>query len=312
MKCITLTLNPAFDKHCFIKKMVLGYEHLTEDVFYNAGGKGINISRALAVNGLNSNAVVVLGNENKASFTRALNDDNLHYTALTVDGRIRENLTIHTESGVETRISFKGFKANGSLLNAVYKLIEAELKEDTILTFTGSVPVGISTDEINLFLKKATDKGCKLVIDSNAFKSLEEIVALKPWLIKPNSQEISEYLNRNITEHSEILAAAKSLHLKGVKNVMISLGHKGALLVNKAGAFVCTPPEIQAESTIGAGDSSIAGFISAVMQGASAEDTLKYSVAFGTASCMRKGTLPPLPEDIKAVLSQLTAVRCEG
>ncbi len=308
MKCITLTLNPAFDRHCFVKELKVGYEHLAETDSSDAGGKGVNISRALAVNGVKNNAVIVLGKENKDAFCAALDADNMNYTAVTIDGKVRENLTIHTDSG-ETRISFKGFTADNSLLNEVYNKIENELDPDTILTFTGSVPQGIGMTAVNGFLKKASEKGAKLVIDSKSFKTLEEIVALKPWLIKPNGEEISEYLGREINTHGEISEVAKMLHRDGVENVMISLGSKGAMLVSKDGAYICTPPKIEAKSTIGAGDSSIAGFIAAAIEGKAAEEALKQSVAFGTAACKREGTLPPLSKDIAEILKNVKLVK---
>ncbi len=305
MKCITLTLNPAFDKHCFVENFRIGYEHLAEDEFCESGGKGVNISRALLTNGVHNKAIIVLGKENKDAFCSGLNADSMNYTSITIDGKVRENLTIHASDGVETRISYRGFTADDSLLDNVYNVINDDLSEDAILTFTGSAPVGVSMEGINNFLKKIADKGVKIVIDSKSFKTLEEIVALKPWLIKPNGEEISAYLKREITTHEEILEIAKSLHNQGVENVMISLGEKGAMLVSKDGAYIAAPPEVEAKSTIGAGDSSIAGFISAVMQGKSVEDALKTSIAFGTAACLREGTLPPLPEAVEKILGDI-------
>ncbi len=304
MKCITLTLNPAFDRHCYIRELRIGYEHLAETDSSDAGGKGVNISRALTVNGIKNNTVVVLGRENKDAFCAALDADKMAYTAITIDGKVRENLTVHTESG-ETRISFKGFTADDSLLDEIYNKIKADLDADTILTFTGSVPQGMTISAVNAFLKKASDMGARLVIDSKSFKTLEEIAALRPWLIKPNGEEISEYLGREINTHKEIFEVAKKLHTDRVQNVMISLGSKGAMLVSKDGAYICTPPKIEAKSTIGAGDSSIAGFIAAAMEGKTTAEALKQSVAWGSAACMREGTLPPLGEDIRFILNNI-------
>ncbi len=309
MKCITLTLNPAIDKHCFVKQFTLGYEHLSENEIFNAGGKGVNISRALMTNGIKSKAVVALGEENEASFCASLDEDNIDYTVIKTKGAIRENLTIHTESGGETRISFKGFEADASLLDKVFNIIEDDLNSDTILTFTGSVPVGISMNAINSFLKTVSQKGSKIVIDSKSFKTLDEIAELKPWLIKPNGEEISEYLRKNIKSYDEILEVAKDLNRRGVENVMVSLGEKGAMLVTKNQAYMCIPPKIKAKSTIGAGDSSIAGFISAIIDNKSVEEALKISVAYGTASCLREGTLPPLAEDIESILKDVIKKR---
>ncbi len=301
MNCITLTLNPAFDKYCYVKKLTFGQEHLADKEKSYAGGKGINISRALMSVGTTSHAVVVLGSENKDSFCTSLDLDNVKYTPIITEGKIRENLTVRSENGCETRISFKGFECDNSQLGKVYDVIENKIGKDTILTFTGSVPSGISIEEINSLLRKVSDRGCKIVIDSKSFKTLKEIVNIKPWLIKPNQEEISEYLGKDIKNHEEVLEVAKALNSNGIENVMISLGEKGAILATEGKVYMGIPPEIEAISTVGAGDSSIAGFISAYIQGNSAYDALKTSVAFGTASCLREGTLPPLPSDIEKI-----------
>ncbi len=305
MKCITLTLNPAFDKHCFVDELKIGYEHLAERDFCCAGGKGVNISRALKAGGIASRAVIVLGSEGKAAFCRDLDADGVDWTAVEVSGRIRENLTVHSAGGIETRISFRGFCASDELLDRVYGTIEPELGPDTVLTFTGSVTAGISMGAVNAFLKKASLTGARLVIDSKSFKTLDEITDLKPWLIKPNGEEISAYLGRRIGAHSEILEIARAVHRRGVENVMVSLGQKGAMLVCPEGEYICTPPEISVKSTVGAGDSSIAGFIAARFADRPASEALKTSVAYGTAACLREGTQPPRACDIEKILSGL-------
>ncbi len=307
MNFITLTLNPAFDIHCYIKNFSLGKEHLVDNEFTNAGGKGVNISKALSSVGVESNAIIVLAKDNKDLYCKSLN--HIKYTPILTDGRIRENLTIHTETGEETRVSFKGFSADDSLLDKVFFNIENELSEDTVVTFTGSVPIGISTNSIICFLKKISNFGCKIVIDSNSFKKLSDITELKPWLIKPNFEEISQYLGVKSASKDEILTAAKNLHKSGVENVIVSLGKDGAILICKEGAFLCKPPIINTKSTIGAGDSLIAGFISACNDTLAAKEALKRSVAFGTAACLREGTLPPLSNDIDMIFKNLKITR---
>ncbi len=308
MKCITLTLNPAFDRHCLVPDLTLGREHLATSVSCNAGGKGINISRSLKANGIASKAVVVVGNENGDAFCKALKSDGIDYFSFLLGGRVRENFTIHSENS-ETRISFEGFCATDDLLDQIFQLIKGDLSKDTILTFTGRAPKGVGMEAINKFLKKVTDSGTKVVIDSRSFTTLKELITARPWLIKPNGEEISAYLGREITTHDEILEVAREIHQKGIENVMVSLGAKGALLVCPEGAFVCTPPKISAKSTVGAGDSSIGGFIAATLAGLSAADALKTSVAYGTAACLSDGTLPPAPEDIKKIISQVVLTK---
>lgn len=305
MKIITLTLNPAFDIHCYVPNFAPYHENLAKITDNEAGGKGVNISRALTVNGVENLAFVVLGDENGDSFGKRLTADNMTYRAITVEGRIRENITLHTDGSDETRISFEGFKTDATLLDSVLSEISAETLEDTCVTFTGRVPSGIGMTDVKSFLKKLMDRGAKIVIDSRSF-TLDDIVEMKPWLIKPNQEEISEYLGKEINTFDEVLTAATEIYEKGIENVMISLGSQGALLVSSEGAYIAKPPRIEALSTIGAGDSSIAGFLAAAKDGEGADVMIRRAVSYGTAACMTEGTRPPRKEDVKTVYEQIT------
>ncbi len=311
MKCITLTLNPAFDRHCHVPSFTLYHEHLATSDICEAGGKGVNISRAMSANGADNLALVVLGKENQAAFSAALDADGLNYISISVNGRVRENLTIHTDNAPETRISFSGFMCDDSLLDKVLGKISPLLDGDTVLTFTGRVPEGIGMSAVTDFLDKVRNTGAKIVIDSKSFTTLNALVEAKPWLIKPNQEEISEYLGCEIKTHEQTLKAAREIHAQGVENVMISLGEKGAMLVCEKGAFICTPPAIEAKSTIGAGDSSIGGFIAAILEGLDERGALCRSVAYGSAACMREGTLPPLPDDVAWVLRRIATEKID-
>ena len=304
MKIITLTLNPAFDTHCQTDTLMLHHENFASITASHAGGKGINLSRALAVNGTDHVTVVVVGEENSESFLRPLQKAGLRLRTISVPGRIRENLTIHTGCGQETRISFGGFPAPHDLLPQLKELLQCEIEDDTILTVTGRNTEGLSKEEIKNYLKKLSHKGVRLVIDSRSF-NLNDLTELKPWLIKPNQEEISQYLGRSVQDFEQVRSAAQELHTQGIANVMVSLGPQGALLVCKEGTMIAVPPEINARSTIGAGDSSIAGFLSAAIKGYSAEESLKTAVAYGTAACLTDGSLPPLPSDIAAIEAKI-------
>ena len=305
MKIVTLTLNPAFDVHCTVPNFAPYHENLARIDAHEAGGKGVNISRALTVNGVDNLCFVVLGEENGDSFSKRLLQDGMTWRALTVAGRIRENITVHTEGADETRISFPGFPTDQSLLLKVKEALSDDIGEGTMVTFTGRVPDGISMSAVKAFLKELRDKGARIVIDSRSF-SLADLCEMKPWLIKPNQEEISMYLGREIDGFSEVLDSARELFEKGIENVMISLGAKGALLVSGEGAFVAEPPVIEARSTIGAGDSSIGGFLAAAKAGAGSGEMLRFAVAYGSAACMTEGTRPPKREDVEALLPRIS------
>lgn len=301
MNVITLTLNPAFDVHCAAPGFAAGRENAVRLLSRDAGGKGINISRALSACHVPSTAYVVVGEENGADFCRALTDGGLSYTALTVPGRIRENITLHTEGLGETRISFPGFAVAPTLLAELEQALLPLAAADAVFTLTGSLPQGITAADVQPLLARLQARGARLVIDSRSF-ALPDLIEARPFLIKPNEDEISLYYDKPIRTLADAAEAADAIREKGIENVMLSLGAMGAALATPRGRYTCRAPSIKPISTIGAGDSSIAGFLAACRAGKPDEDCLRTAIAYGSAACMQEGTLPPTAADVERLL----------
>jgi len=302
MKIITLTLNPAFDIHCDIPNFAPYHENLAHITSNDVGGKGINISRTLCENGVENLAFVVLGDENGAAFEQGLVRGGIRFRSLTVKGRIRENITCHTTGVPETRISFEGVQVDAAVLEQAYRQLAPEIDEETIVVFSGRAPAGVAVQSVKELLCRFAGRGARIVVDSRSF-SLDDLRDLRPWLIKPNQEEISAYLAREITELEQVVTAAEQMHCDGIENVMVSIGEQGALLVCSEGVFVAAAPVVEVRSTVGAGDSSIAGFLVAEGAHARAEERLRTAVAYGSAACMTQGTKPPNPSDIASLLA---------
>lgn len=300
MKIITLTLNPAFDIHCNIDDFKPYCENLASIGAYDTGGKGVNISRALSANGVENIAYIVVGDENGAAFSKRLDVDGVVYKQFMVLGRIRENITIHTKDKPETRISFAGFAANNEVIQRIKTEIEKENLSDAVVTLTGRLPDGVSTDSVVQLLLCLKEKGDRIVIDSRSF-GRSDIMAVKPWLIKPNEEEIGLYTDIAVKDIKSAGKAASMLRAEGIENVMISLGGKGAVLCCEDGLFGAIPPKIDVISTIGAGDSTIAGFIDGVSRKLLYVDAFKMGIAYGTAACLTDGTIPPKSEVIEEI-----------
>ena len=305
MKIITITLNPAFDVHCSAEHFEACHENLATITEREAGGKGVNISRALTMNGVDNLALLAVGDANGADFCRELDKDGMTYEAIELKGRIRENITIHTKDAPETRLSFTGFATDESLLEKFEEKLLPMLESGDLVTFTGSVPSGISMAAVKGFIANIKNTGAKVVIDSRSFKK-DDLIETKPWLIKPNEEEIAVYLGREIDSFESVMDGAMALYESGIENVMISLGSKGALLVCADGAFIAHPPKIKAISTIGAGDSSIGGFLAAAAAGKRSDEMIKTAVSFGSAACMSAGTRPPMPADVAKIYADVT------
>lgn len=301
MRIYTITLSPAYDLHATASSLALQHENHAVLQKRDIGGKGINISRALKRNGTDNTAITVLGADNSSELKSCLAAEGIEHIYIEIPGRIRENLTVHVPNSGETRISFDGTKLDPSILGRISDIIEASgADSDTVITLTGTVPDGIPISELISLLSRFRDKGARTVIDSRSF-TLNELMCARPWLIKPNRDELSAYAGAELKGFDDCLDIAKRLCDSGIENVTVSLGGLGAMLVTKEGVITAVPPSVRVRSTIGAGDSSIAGFIAAYAAGKSSEEQLRTAVAYGTAACLLEGTAPPEPCDIAQI-----------
>jgi 1-phosphofructokinase family hexose kinase len=180
-----------------------------------------------------------------------------------------------------------------------------DVSEGSIVTFTGSVPRGVSVEDVKGMLAELKKEGAKIVVDSRSF-SYEDLIELKPWLIKPNRVEATKYLGKPVRTVETAVEMAKKFFENGVENAVVSLGGGGAVLVCKEGVYWANAPKCAVVSTIGAGDSLLAGFIHGSENGQSIEDTLRLAVACGSAACLTEGTRPPVKETIDEIFNEIT------
>lgn len=302
MKIYTITLNPAYDVHAYAEHFAPFHENLAQIRSKEAGGKGLNVSRALETAKIPNTAVIVLGTDNSADYKQYLADTGMDCLLFESQGRIRENLTLHCADAPETRISFAGFRLGESILAQIQASLSVDAQ--TIITFTGRVPDGIGMDQVKAFLRTLQSQGAKIVLDSRSF-TLEDMYEVQPWLIKPNQEEISAFFACTVETVQEATDKAKEIAAHGIPNVMISLGQQGALLASEGTVLYAIPPEIKVLSTIGAGDSSIAGFIAAATQKKTQAECLCSAVAFGTAACLTDGSLPPQSHEVAKIYHQI-------
>lgn len=308
-KIITITLNPAFDLHYGLDRFEAEKENYVNTVICDAGGKGINISRALKFNGVENTAYVILGKENAAQFEQNMQTDGVNYIPVYTEGRIRENITLHPSGAKETRISLDNFSINSDILNELYAKLEKDLDEDTLVSFSGRIPKGVSKDEVIVFLKNIIAKGAKVAVDSNSLTP-DDLIRIHPWFIKPNEQEIAAFLGREINDSREAASVAAELVARGLsEEVMISLGKHGSVWSDGKQSAIVSVPAITVLSTIGAGDSTVAGYIAATAKGDEPIEALRLACSFGTAACITEGTRPPMPDDVNKIFKDTSVIK---
>lgn len=308
MTILTITLNPAFDDHIYVENFKAGAENYAIGKTRQAGGKGVNISRALVCGGIPNTALVLLGRKGAEEFMRCLKEDGVYFRQELTGGAIRENITIHCGDGSETRISLEGTGISDEDTDKLFSAANELCEEGAFVAFAGRMPSGIDRERLLSHLDELSSRGARLCVDSNSL-SFGELVRIKPWLIKPNEFELASLCGRKLETRADFADAAQEFIDKGVKNVVVSLGSRGALLIGEDGRFAARPPRITARSTIGAGDSTLAGFIAAKTAGKNGEEALAKAIAYGSAKCLREGTLPPRAEDIAQVMTGVKTER---
>ncbi len=306
VKVVTLTLNPAFDVHCAIDNLIPLKENFATITSKQAGGKGLNLSRALANNGVRNTALIVVGKANADAFRESATFPLVDCEYVEVDGNVRENYTLHHKNGKETRISFDGFTCPDGVVKVIADKLN-RLNGGDVVALTGSISKGIDKNKVIKLLKKLQVNGVKIIIDSRSF-SVDDIRNIKPWFIKPNEQEIEDYVGYKVLSFEQAVSASKKLYDLGVKNAMVSLGSDGAVITDQTGIRRIIPPSVNVKSTIGAGDSLIAGFIYGYVNGLSFNETLKTAIAFGSGACTTEGTNPPDSKVIEEIKKQVKII----
>ena len=303
MTILTVTLNPAFDLHGRLAHFAPEQENYVGEMIREAGGKGINTARALAVNGERTTAFMVLGNENAAPFEMLLQRDGLRARCVYVRGAVRENITLHPADAPETRISLDTFAITPDALAELEAMMQPELRPGMWVAFGGRLPRGVTAQAVIGWLCRMVESGVQLAVDSNSFTAAQ-LQQIHPTLIKPNAAELNALCPE---QPDDPVAQARQLVKCGAaKSVLASLGAKGLWYTTADGCLHAAAPAVaQPISTIGAGDSALAGYLAAAAHGAADEDRVRAAAAWGTAACKTPGTRPPRFADIQALLPQV-------
>ncbi|WNY69743.1 1-phosphofructokinase [Borreliella andersonii] len=296
----TLTLNPSVDYKIVLKEFheeSLNYA-LNNNFF--AGGKGINISIVLKNLGKPSTALGFLGGFTGDYIRFSLDSRGIKNDFIKIKYDTRLNIKM-IANGKETEIN-----ANSpDISENEFELLKDRLKSltnNSILVMSGSVPSDLGDNAYNE-IANSISNDVKLIIDTSG-KPLKKILGLNPFLIKPNIYELEDLFNTKFDSTKELIKIGKSLVESGVQNIIISMGSAGAIFIGgKNVAFRAFVPKINSVSTIGAGDSVIAGFLYAFDNGSTLEDSFKFGVAAGTATAL-KGNLCEF-QDVKKMLCEI-------
>lgn len=297
---LTLTPNPSLDRTIELAGVLeRGEVQRATAASQHPGGKGVNIVRALAASGIESLALIP-GDADDA-VVRALCVENIPHLTLPIGVALRSNVAITEPDGTTTKVNEPGPTLSPEQLAALLALTVEKSDGAGWLVLAGSLPPGAPDDfyahVIDAVRTAYGAKAPKIAVDSSGTPLLESLRSA-PDLIKPNGEELAELLGTNNgaeLESNPTLAAhtASALLTRGVGAVLATLGSKGAVLVSKDGSWHGNGPAIEAKSTVGAGDSALAGYLLSTLRGDSAQACLQQAVAHGSAAASLPGTMVP-------------------
>ncbi len=283
----TLTLNPSIDYVVHLDSFVSGITNRTTGEDYFIGGKGINVSCILAELGLKSTALGFTAGFTGEAIEKGLTELGICSDFIRLrDGISRINIKMKAEK--ESEINCQGPHISEEEFELLLKKTDEITDGDTIV-LAGSIPKTVADDAYERILKRLSGKDVRIVVDATR-KLLLNCLAYKPFLIKPNRQELSEIFGREVSDEQETEACAKELMKMGARNVIVSLGGDGAVLFAEDGNTYHTGVvKEKVLNTVGSGDSMVAGFIAGYEQKRDYGYALKLGTACGNATAFSMG-----------------------
>ncbi|SMB87668.1 1-phosphofructokinase [Pasteurella testudinis DSM 23072] len=278
-KIATVTLNTAYDLVGRLAKIELGEVNTVETLGLFPAGKGINVAKVL--HDLNVDVAVsgFLGEDNQGDFSQMFQRLRLEDKFQRVPGKTRINVKITETEADVTDLNFLGYQIDDS---AWTKFVQDSLnwsKAFEIVAVCGSLPRGVTPEQFTQWLSRLAQSGVKVVLDSSN-AALTAGLKANPWLVKPNHRELEAWIGKPLNGLAEIVAAAKQLQAQGIANVIISMGAEGSIWLSDDGVVQARPPKCQnVVSTVGAGDSMVAGLIYGISRQWPQQQTLAFASA---------------------------------
>lgn len=286
---ITITVNPALDKSTHFKGLIPEQKIRCESPRYDAGGGGINVSKAISRLGGESLCIFTSGGPIGEILEKLVEKDSIEYKTIVTQSWTRESfVAVDDNTNAQYRFGFSGDQILDSEKEKIFETI-LELKPK-YLVLSGSLNEELSTDFYKMIIDKVKPFDTKIIVDTSG-EGLQKALETGVYLVKPNVGELAKLIGVEKLEMEEVEAAAKKLIEKGsAAIVVVSLGPQGAVLVTKNQTEFVAAPNVVKKSTVGAGDSMVGAMTWALSENKSLKEVVQWGVACGSAATMNEGT----------------------
>ncbi|WP_411381200.1 1-phosphofructokinase [Pseudomonas sp. MPB26] len=278
---LTLTLNPALDLTVRLPRLEPGAVNRSETLLTHAAGKGVNVAQVLADLGHHLSVGGFLGAANPEAFDALIARRGFDDAFIRVPGETRSNIKIAEQDGRVTDINAPGPLVSEQAQKDLLKMIASIGPGFDAVVVAGSLPRGVSPQWFQAMLQQLKDLGLKVALDTSG-EALRAGLQAGPWLVKPNTEELAEVLG-NPSD------AINQLHQQGVEHVVVSDGAAGVTWYSSGATLHATPPKVEVASTVGAGDSLLAGMLHGLLSGDKPEHTLRRATAIAAMAVTQIG-----------------------
>lgn len=302
---VTVTMNPAIDKTVEIDRLLPGGLNRIQKVEYDAGGKGINVSKTICELGGESVATGFLGGNAGKTIENVLNERGIRHDFIWVQGETRTNTKVFEQDGSVTELNEPGPVITEEQVKELFDKLAALAGVETLFVLSGSIPKGIDKNIYAEITRLVHEKGAQVLMDADGELFCRALEA-GPDMIKPNRVELEEYENIEESASRQKLAGiAKKLACKGIHTVAVSMGKEGALFVKEGYEAFCPALKVKAHSTVGAGDAMVAALAYAWDHKLDDEQTVKLCMAASAGAVTTIGTKPPSRQVVDTLIEQV-------
>jgi len=287
-KVVTITLNPALDLTGSLASLNIGAVNLVNKSNFHAAGKGVNVAKVLSDLGAEVTVTGFLGKNNPELFHQLFEQIGVSNRFIEVEGSTRINVKLVEANGEVSDINFPGVEVSPSDLKQFEQTLFELAETHDYFVIAGSLPGGVTPEKCASWIKHLRKLGKKVLFDSSK-AALSAGIDASPWLIKPNDEELSDFVGRKLTSRSDCQQAAQTLAESGVENVVVSMGAEGVMWLNNNQWLTAQPPRMSVVSTVGAGDTLVAGLCWGHMQSMESSQLLRFATALSALAVSQVG-----------------------
>ncbi|MGI2920662.1 1-phosphofructokinase [Vibrio diabolicus] len=302
-KVVTITLNPALDLTGSVNELNVGSVSLVQKSNLHAAGKGVNVAKVLSDLGADVTVTGFLGKDNPELFHQLFNDIGVKNEFVEVQGATRINVKLVEASGNVSDINFPGVQVTADEIARFEETLFRLAETHDYFVLAGSLPGGLTAEQCAAWIKALHQQGKKVLFDSSK-AALKSGIEAHPWLIKPNDEELGDFVGKHLETPEQCQAAAQTLSDKGIENIVVSMGADGVMWLNQGEWLRAQPPRMNVVSTVGAGDTLVAGLCWGHMQLMPKNDLLRFATALSALAVSQVGVGLTSQEELENIKLQ--------